>query len=208
MYVTNNDTYKLRFVHNETLRDDPEQISLRNVHTEWVLLKKSQNSKIPSSLWEHLTNAAAGQDLNGNTLPSPVRADYDARNGTRSSFGFSSGQILADTELVRATIKNTILNTSLEIRISGSTIPDYITALNFDDADDWFKDASSARATMDLIWSSARARQINEIFFAVLEDALANNYEFTDIFKTSLISVQTTSAIEEQVEAELEDGKF
>jgi hypothetical protein len=206
--VTNNDTYKLRFVHNETLRDDPEQMALRNVHTEWALLKKSQNSKIPLSLWSHLTNAAAGEDINGNPLPSLVRVDYDAKNGTRSSFGFGPGQILADTELVRATIRNTVLNTSLEIRITGATIPDYITALNFDEADEWFKDAKSARATMDLIWSTARARQINEIFFAVLEDALANNYEFTDIFKTSLISVKTTSTVASQVQTELEDGQF
>jgi hypothetical protein len=207
-YVTNNDTYKLRFIHNETLRDDPEQIALRNVHTEWTLLKKSQNSKIPLSLWNHLTNAAAGEDAGGNPLPSPARVDYDSRNGTRSSFGFEPGQILAATDLVRETIRTTILNTSLEIKIGDSTIPDNITALNFDEADEWFKDAESARQTMGIIWATARARQINEIFFAVLEDALANNYEFTDIFKTSLISVYTTSTIEEQSEAELEDGKF
>lgn len=207
-YVTNNDTYKLRFIHNETLRDDPEQIALRNVHTEWTLLKKSQNSKIPLSLWNHLTNAAAGEDAGGNPLPSPARVDYDSRNGTRSSYGFEPGQILAATDLVRETIRTTILNTSLEIKIGDSTIPDNITALNFDEADEWFKDAESARETMGIIWATARARQINEIFFAVLEDALANNYEFTDIFKTSLISVYTTSTIEEQSEAELEDGKF
>jgi hypothetical protein len=206
--VTNNDTYKLRFANNETLRDDPEQLNLKNVHTEWALMRRSQNSKVPLKLWQQLTDAAAGQDAGGNPVPSPIRADYDARHGTRTRFGFKPGQILADTDLVRATITNTILNTSLVLRIGSSQMPDYITALNFDESDTWFETADSARATMDLIWNSARARQINEIFFEVLEDALANNYEFSDIFKTSLISLNATSRVEQKSEGELEDSKF
>jgi hypothetical protein len=205
-YVTNNGTYKLRLANNNTLRDDPEDLNLRNVHAEWTLIRKSQNSRIPRKLWDQLTDAAAGADVGGNPLPAQSRVDYDARNGTRTRFGFKPGQIFADTDLVRSTIKHTILNTSLELKIGGTVIPDYIRAVNFDDADEWFKDAETARATMELIWSSARAKQINEIFFAVLEDALANNYEFTDIFKTSFVSVYTTTTVEERTEAELEDG--
>jgi hypothetical protein len=206
--VTNNDTYKLRFQRNHTLRDDPEQLSLKNTHTEWALIRRSQSSKIPKTLWDHLANAAAAHDAVGNPLPSKSRIDYDERNGTRTQFGFKQGQIFADTNLVRASIVNTILNTSLSIKLGNTSIPDYITALNFDKSDEWFADDDAARATMDLIWSTARPRQINEIFFEVLEDALASNYEFSDIFKTSLISVYSTTKVEEQVEGEIEDGKF
>lgn len=207
-YVTNNSTFKLRFTQDETLRDDPEDLKLKNVHTEWVLIKKTQNSKIPQQLWNKLTDAVAGADSGGNPLPSPNRVDYDARHGTRTSYGFDAGQLLAATDLVRATIKNTILNTSLEISVGDLVYPDKITVLNFDDEDEWFKDAESARATMNLIWSGARAKQINEIFFDVLEDALANNYELSDIFKTSMISVYSTSVVEHQVQSELQDGIF
>lgn len=207
-YVTNNSTFKLRFTQDETLRDDPEDLKLKNVHTEWVLIKKTQNSKIPRQLWAKLTDAVAGADSGGNPLPSPNRVDYDARHGTRTSYGFDAGQIIAATDLVRATIQNTILNTSLEIRVGDVVYPDKITMLNFDEADEWFKDAAAARVTMNLIWAGARAKQINEIFFDVLEDALANNYELSDIFKTSMISVYSTSVVEHQNQSELQDGIF
>jgi hypothetical protein len=206
--VTNNDTYKLRFLVNETLRDDPEQLALKNVHTEWALLRRSQSAKIPAQLWALITNAAAGEDEAGVPLPFQVRVDYDARNGTRSRFGFAPGQIFADTDLVRKSIVNTILNTSLVIKVGDTEIPDTIVSLNFDESDEWFATPTAARNTMNLIWSSGRAKQINEIFFEVLEDALANNYEFSDIFKTSYISVYSTSQVASQVEAELEDGQF
>ena len=205
--VANNDTYKLRFLRDHTLRDDPEQLNLKNTHTEWALIRRSQTSRIPKSLWDHLTNAADGKDLGGNPLPTQTRVDYDLRNGTRTRFGFQPGQIFAATELVRTTITNTILNTALTIKLGSTTIPDYITALNMDESEEWMTD-ENARSTMDLIWASARPRQINEIFFEVLEDALANNYEFSDLFKTSLISVFSTTKVDEQVEGEIQDGEF
>ena len=193
--VTKNGAYKLRFLRNFTLRDDPEELKLKNVHTEWTLIRKTQSAKIPRSLWDTLTNAVAGEDAGGNPLPSQIRADYDARNGTRYRYGFGPGQIFAETDLVRTSIVNTILNTQLVIRIGTKTIPDYITALNLEQSDEWFADAESARATMELIWNTARPRQINEIFFSVLDDALANNYEFSDIFKTSYITVASKTQI-------------
>jgi hypothetical protein len=61
---------------------------------------------------------------------------------------------------------------------------------------------------MNLIWNSARARQINEIFFEALEDALANNYELSDIFKTSYITVQSSTTIEQVETGELDSVIF
>lgn len=206
--VTNNDSYKLRFQRNYTLLDDPEQMNLKNVHTEWALLRRRQTAKIPKSLWDKLTDAACGEDIGGNPLPSQVRVDYDERNGTRARYGFGPGQILVDKDLVRETILNTILNTSLTLMIGNTVIPDYITALNLDRSDEWFKTAQSTRETLDLIWATARSRQVNEIFFETLEDALANNYEFTDIFKTSLISVYSSVSVSDQAEGEAVDGIY
>ena len=206
--VSKNDSFKLRFLRNFTLRDDPEEMNLKNVHTEWALIRKKQSSKIPDSLWSILTDAVAGQDAAGNQLPSQTRIDYDARNGTFSRYGFKNGQIFADTALLRASIVNTILNTQLTLQLVNKTIPDTITALNMEESDTWFIDADSSRATMDLIWSTARPSQINEIFFDCLEDALANNYEFSDIFKTSFISVNSISQITLPTQQEQLDDNF
>jgi hypothetical protein len=203
--VAKNNSYKLRFLRNFTLRDDPEELNLKNVHTEWELIRKSQSSKIPKALWDAVTNAVCGEDSAGNMLPAQTRVDYDNKNDTRSRYGLGSDQIFADTDLVKATIINTILNTTLTIKLGTKTISDYISALNFDQSDKWFYTPSAARVTMNLIWTTARAKQINEIFFNVLEDSLACNYEFGDIFKTSLITVSSTTTINETIQQEQVD---
>jgi hypothetical protein len=198
MYVTKNDSFKLRMLRDFTLRDDPEEMSLKNTHTEWALIRKQQSSKIPEKLWGILTDAICGMDIGGNVLPSQTRVDYDLRNGTRSRFGFNSGQIFADTALLRTSVTNTILNTGLTLHLVNKTVPDYITALDFNNSDLWFSNATNARVTMNLIWNTGRALQVNEIFFSALEDALANNYEFSDMFKTSLITINSATTITDQ----------
>jgi hypothetical protein len=201
--VTKNDSYKIRFVRDFTLRDDPEEIKLKNTHTEWVLIRKGQTYNIPLQLWNVLTDAVAGQDAAGNQLPSKTRTDYDLRNGTLTRFGFGKGQVFADTSLVRASVLNTILNTALTIEINGTVYPDTINALDFTKSDTWFASGLQARATMKTIWASARPAQINEIFFSVLDDALANNYEFSDLFKTSLITVSSSTLVDQSQQQEI-----
>jgi hypothetical protein len=206
--VTKNDSFKLRFLRDFTLRDDPEEIRLKNTHTEWKLIRRTQSSKIPKALWDRLTDAVAGIDSLGNSLPSQVRIDYDARNGTRERFGFTPGQILVETALARDTLTYTIQNTALTVKIGASMYPDYITALDINNSTEWFKTAAAARETMSLIWTTARPAQINEIFFNVLEDALSNNYEFSDIFKTSFITVSSETSINPANQQEQLDDIF
>jgi len=206
--VTKNDSYKIRMLRDFTLRDDPQEMDLKNVHTEWTLIRRGQSSKIPASLWATLTDAVAGADIAGNQLPSQARIDYDARNGTRTRYGFGPGQIFADTTLLRTSITNSMLNTSLVLNLAGKQIPDYITALNFDQSDSWFADAASARATMNTIWNSSRPVQINEIFFDTIDDALSNNYEFTDLFKTSFMTVSSTSVVDNTTQVEQADELY
>jgi hypothetical protein len=206
--VSRNDAYKLRMLRDFTLRDDPEEMNLKNVHVEWALIRKTQSSKIPRQLWDKLTDAISGADSVGNQLPSQARIDYDLKNGTRSRFGFNTGQIYADTALLRTSVVHTILNTSLVIRLGHTTIPDTITALDMSQSDTWFTDTATARTTMNLIWNTARASQINEIFFNSLDDALANNYEFSDLFKTSLITVNSSVSVTEAAQTELIDEQY
>lgn len=207
-YVTKDNAFKLRFVRDFTLRDDPEEIDLKNTHSEWKLLRKSQAKKVPAQLWELITAAVSGLDAGGNQVPSQARVDYDLRNGTRTRFGFDSGQIFADTNLVKASVLNAILNTQATLRVGTKTITDYITALDFSKSDEWFSTPEKSRDTMGLIYSTARASQVNEIFFAVLDDALANNFEFSDIFKTSYITVNSSTTIVEATQVEQEDELY
>ena len=213
--VTKNDSYKLRFLRDFTLRDDPEELKLKNVHTEWTLIRQHQSSKIPASLWLALTNSICTQDAAGNPLPSQTRINYDSKYNTFTRFGFGTGQTFVDGALALTSLLNTVLNTSLTIEIGTTSITDYITMFNIDSSTTaeslqatWFSDPTTARNTMNQLYSSARASQVNEIFFSVLNDALANNYEFTDLFKTSLITVNSSTIVEQQVQTEQIDDQY
>jgi len=193
--VTKDNTFKLRFTRNFTLRDDPEELNLKNVHTEWALMRPGQKTKIPETLWKKLTDSVVGQDIAGNPVPSMRRVLYDERNGTRTSYGFGPEQTLAPAELLRSSIIHTILNTKLIDESASSVTPDYITFLDLDASDTWFADAETARKTMTDLWNQAKVAQINEIFFGALEDVIANNYELSDIFKTSRISAYSIKVV-------------
>jgi len=193
-YITEDDTYKIRFTRDFILRDDPRDIELKNVHTEWAMIREQQNTLIPELLWNHLVDAACGQNMVGDPVPSLARVAYDERNGTKSRYGFGEGQAFVDKELALNSIKYAILNTSLTT-ISpanpGVEVPDPIEFIDMNMIDDLFSTQAATRKTMNDIWTKAKPKQVNEIFFTVLYDALAENYEFTDIFKTSMIAAHS-----------------
>lgn len=194
--VTKDSTFKLRFTRNFTLRDDPQQLELKNTHTEWGLLRPAQKSKIPEVLWNKLVDSMAGKDAAGNTLPAARRSLYDERTGAKTSYGFGPEQILAPVDLLRSSVTHCILNTKLTTTtIDGKVIPNFISVLDFNQSDSWFSTIAAVRATMMTIWTSASTLQVNEIFFAALEDILANNLELTDIFKTSRLSAYSVRSV-------------
>lgn len=193
--VNIDDAYKIRFTRNFTLRDDPNELDLKNVHSEWTLLRPLQNARIPFTLWNKLVETAIGEDAAGNKLPSAFIADYDAKHGTSNRFGLGVGQILSEQKQIIESIKFTILNTSLLKTVNGAEVPDYIEKLSLSNLDKYFNTNDETRKTLDLIWREAKPKQINEIFFNVINDALANNFEFKDIFKTSRLSVYSIKKI-------------
>ncbi|MEM2159672.1 MAG: hypothetical protein QXN55_01805 [Candidatus Nitrosotenuis sp.] len=198
LFVTSDNMYKLRFTEDFTLRDNPNELDLKNTHTEWTQIRPDQKHKIPKQLWDKLSDAACGQNARGDQIPSQNRIDYDARHGTRTRYGFNKDQIIVDTSLVLATLKDAILNTKLVKNVGGINIPDYIEALNFIEADLWFATPFATRRTLETIWRLATPRQINNLFFEVLNDALAKNFEFTDLFKTSRLAVHSVRTVSPQ----------
>jgi len=194
-YVTEDNTYKIRFTRDFVLRDDPRNERLKNVHTEWTTIRELQTTLIPQQLWNILTDAASGYDAIGNPVPSLANVAYDERNGTTTQYGFGTGQAFVDQQLALASIQYAILNTSLTITTQangGQVVPNPISFIDASNIVELFSTPTLIRQTMGTIWSDATPTQVNEIFFTVLYDALAENYEFTDIFKTSMISARST----------------
>jgi hypothetical protein len=198
--VAKDDTFKLRFTRDFILRDDPQNLDLKDTHTAWKLIRPGQRTAIPETLWQKLTDSVAGQDAGGNAVPALRRVLYDERNGTSTQFGFGPEQILAPQGLLKSSITYTVLNTqlvntSVPASADGTYPVDFITSLDFSQSDSWFSTPTSARETMTTIWNTAKPSQINEIFFAALNDILASNYELTDIFKTSRLSAYSIKVI-------------
>jgi hypothetical protein len=193
-FINEDNTYKIRFTRDFVLRDDPKDIELKNVHTEWAMIREQQSTKIPEQLWNILVDAACGQNIIGDAVPSFARIAYDERNGTTSRFGFGDGQTFVEKSLAVNSIKYAILNTSLTTISPASPGVEFPNPIEFIDpakVDEMFSTPANIRKTMNDIWTMAQPKQINEILFTVLYDALSENYEFSDIFKTSMIAAHS-----------------
>jgi len=195
LMVSKDNTFKLRFTRDFTLRDNPNDIDLKNTHAEWVLLRQNQKHKIPEVLWNKMVDTACGQNVIGQTLPSLTRSLYDERHNARTRYGFGPDQVLAERSLVVSSLTNTMINPKTTVYRNGINTSTVIAGLNVSQSDTWFATPQSSRKILDFIWRTALPSQINELFFEVLNDALANNYEFSDIFKTSRISAHSIITI-------------
>jgi hypothetical protein len=183
------DKYKLRFTDNGTLRDTDDDMSLKNHHVEWVLLRPGQTTKIPNTLWSKLTDTLMGITPDGRTLlPFTALQKYDDRNDKNDRFGFSDGRVMNDPTSAINTVKNTILNTRV---IKSNNVPDFIRFEGFDINNiDQYLQKQNIKKFMSDLWRFASAKQVNEIFFAVLEDTASKTLEISDFFKTSFISIE------------------
>lgn len=198
-YVKIRDTYKLRLTRNPIMRDDDLNLSLKNVHNEWQLLRQYQPNKIPRILWDLLTDTLSGETALGETLPFEPLSSYDDRHGTVERFGFiENQQILTDPEIAKATVKHTILNTGVDKYLGGNYVIDYISYPGFDiqSLDVYLLNPTNIRKFMSDLWRYAKPKQLNEIFFAVLEDAASSNLELTEFFKTSFIALNDVRTID------------
>lgn len=198
-YITEDNTYKIRFTRDFVLRDSVKLGALKNVHAEWAMIRENQTTRIPEKLWTSLVDAACGNNMRGDPIPSSARVAYDSRNGTKLRFGFADDQALVAQELALSSTKHTILNTTLTTTLANSTasIPDLIDFIDDANIEYLFSTPALTRATMWKIFNKAKPKHANEIFFAVLHDALSDNYEFTDIFKTSMIAAHSIRLITE-----------
>lgn len=184
-------SFKLRLNKDPSLRDRDENITLKSVYTEWKLLRKGQIDLIPVELWNTLVDTLAGSTKLNQALPFDTFKLYDQQHNTKVSYGVDVGQVMTNTKFAIDTVKYTIRNTQVDKYINGTFVPDYITYAGFDIAqlDNYLSSTPNIRQFMSDLWRFAKTTQVNEIFFAVLEDMAANNLEIDMFFKTSFISL-------------------
>jgi hypothetical protein len=200
-YVKAENEYKLRFKNKPHLRNDDRNIDLKNVHEEWVLIRPYQPNKIPQKLWDLVTDTVAGVNSIGENLPNPSLVLYEDRTGNVASIGPNRGQLLTETSAARDAVKYTILNTRVTKYENQILVPDPLdfVGFNVNTFATLLQDSVTARQLMVDIWRYAKPKQINEIFFALLEDGISRNLEMPDFFKTSYVALNDirTVAIEQ-----------
>lgn len=194
------DNYKLRIKRLPVFRHDDEDLNLKQVHQEWELIRANQLTKIPKALWDKLVDTLCGEVPPGDELPAITLTDYDARSAIiPASWGLGNRQALCPPGIARTTIKNTLLAPkALKYdQVQEKLVPDIIDLPGFDVAllDTYLATPASIRELMAKLWSLGSARQVNELFFAVLEDALVETREFAGIFKTSFIAVDDVRTV-------------
>ena len=224
--VGRDNTYKVRFTENFALRNDPNELDLKNQHAEWALLRKQQKRRVPVVLWDKLVDSMVGSDKAGSALPSLRRQLYDERNKTSTRFGFLPDQVLAPAGLLKTSVCYTIVNTQLKVELpDGGVTPDYITFIDQEynlletnggtaaEKDrktkvlltNLFSTPEQVRSMMAQLWAQATPAQLNEIFFNALEDVVASNLQLTDLFKTSRLAAYSVRQVPPAIASTLID---
>lgn len=177
----------LRFTQDLTLRDNlndfPLKVNLKNKHTEWLLIRRFQESKIDRRLWDKLTERLAGRTIaDPNTLvPALNRVAYDAIFGTDTQYGLQTGRRFVKKEYGLATVLNYLGDPN---KNPGVDIAAFFGEYNFDTP-------ANIIESMEYIYNNFPTDSVNGIFFDTLLDSFVTRYpKYARIMKTSWVAVE------------------
>lgn len=193
--IAEDNRYTIRFTKEYSLRDEfsvkNNNFARKNVHQEWAVFRKEQQSRIPIQLWNKLTESVTGHPLimvdsthynmdSTALIPSLERNHYDKLHGTVTRIGLGPEQAFSDKDMSLNTILEEIQNPNYDLYPISREV--FFASYSFDAAD-------NIKLVMDYIYNSFPYEHINRIFFSVLHDALTLKAEYADLFKTSTIAL-------------------
>ena len=188
--VSEDKRYVLSLTKNSTLRNSVTNSygqQLNSVHTQWVMFRENQPGNVDRALWDKVTESIVGYSLADTSTPIPSldRAIYDAQHNADTRFGLNKDQAFVDGTRALETILE-ILYSSTQV-FEGLDIDAFLVRYSLD---------SKAHIVecMNAIYMTFPAKYINMIFFAVLNDALANHkVDYSkSLMKTSMVSLSGT----------------
>lgn len=191
--VSEPDRYVLRMINDLTLRDDLIDAygsMVKPVYAEWIMFREGQTDRINRNLWDRITESIIGYKLNNVNIavPSLDRVVYDTVNQTSIRYGMEPGQAFVSGQLAMETILAVLNNPDV---VYEPVDVDYFLATH---------DTSTSAGIvkfMDHLYRAFPSEHVNRIFFAVMQDALANiavDYS-ASLMKTSAISVNGVSPL-------------
>lgn len=191
--VKADNTFRLKIKRDPGMRESSKENSLKVRHSEWTLIRPGQVTRLPKELWDKLVDTLAGETALGVSLPYVQLYEHDLQSDVKSSYGLGEGQVLTDKAEAKATVLG-IMASPQTVRYDEELqayVPDPISYAGFDlsTVEARMSTAAGTRELMAELWLNAKPKQLNELFFAVLEDCLARTTELADIFKTSYIGL-------------------
>lgn len=189
-YHTAGDKCILRFTKNYNLRNKliRNSLQLKNVHSEWKLIRKGQKKVIDRGLWNKVIESVIKykmiDDNNFNTniqIPALDRIIFDEVTKSDSRIGISFDQCILDSDFCIDVIKSVLEN---EIFIDANAVEREII-YNLD-----FSTPRKAVNTLNDIYYKFTPENVNKIFFAILEESIAYKKEYEDVMKTSWVAVE------------------
>lgn len=196
--VTTNDRFKLQMTRDFTLRDDLDKgDSLKNVHTEWKLIRQDSTEHVPEELWNKLTESLVGYELEGFisdpqeliSVPSETRRIYDETYDTTYQYGLRPGQTFINKEVGVDAVQKIIISKDFDVQPLDKNI--FFENYSFDNS-------INILEAMEYIYANFPISSVNEIFFTMLHIALSENKQYPDIFKTSMIALHGIKTLETQ----------
>lgn len=194
--VKDDNRYVIRFTKDFNLRDrlDNNSLSKKNLHTEWKLFRERQYGKIDRYLWIKLIESVIGYKMVSDTLydiskplPALDRIVYDNLYGKDTRIGFGDDQIFIDSVVARDVIKQVI---DSFIDFVNPTEKNILSSLQFDSP-------AATVNTLNEIYYVLNEKYVNQIFFALLYETIRLKKEHPDIFKTSWVAIQISSAVQD-----------
>ncbi len=187
--VTADRRYTIRYTRNFTLRDrlDVEDkaignIDLKNHHEEWKIFRREQQFNIDRWQWDKITESIVGYLLNAPDVrvPSYERELYDEKYGTDTQYGLGENQTFVNGALALASIMAYLIDPDVDFTPIDINV--FFANNSLDTNENIIK-------AMDEIYNTFTFTNVNRMYFSVLHDAFTTKAKYSEIFKTSMISL-------------------
>jgi hypothetical protein len=178
------DTYKIKFNIRHYLRKFESDLERKNIHTEWKLIKRTMIDQLPIALWTKFVDSIVGETLSGVIIPAAARTRYDKKHGTNIQYGFGDEQTLLKSSDGKVALIYYVQQldkyTDGGINVEGFDIDDFISNID---------DATVTRKYLNVLYDKMPTTQLNSLFFDIIELGLAYGFVFTDLMKSSYVSI-------------------
>jgi hypothetical protein len=177
---------------DHNLRDRYTSAAASKVQNEqWIIFREAQDDYPHSSIWAAIVATVSGSRVINSVnsvVPNPARATYDYLYGTTLQYGTDVTQTLISPARARVmfteffSAANPLVDATLHVLFENPLWIKYITTYQYASA-------------CDFVYKNFPATLLNTFIFEILREGLYSGYEYTGLFKTSYVALQTSQKV-------------